>query len=144
MSSVTKKHDVLHEIRWQIWPLRNIKFLWFCFSSMFASLFVCPGTCYLTSFGTISWLWAESIALHTSKCILLLLSAVTSSINTRGHACPYHHMPPPCSTDDVIVLYHELFFSFSILLSSNFSNRNPLQVKLGFIYPKIVFKMLYI
>lgn len=37
----------------------------------------------LISFAAFDWIWAESTALNTSQFILLLVSAVTPSINTR-------------------------------------------------------------
>ena len=54
------------------------------------------------------WIWADNIAWNTSEFILLLLSAVTSSINTREPvplAAIHAHaitQPPPCFTDEVV------------------------------------------
>lgn len=53
-----------------------------CFLSMFRSLSICTvmlQKCVL-AFGRM---WADNITLYTSKCSLLFLSAMTSTINTR-------------------------------------------------------------
>lgn len=58
-----------------------------------------------------SWIWGESTALCTLQFIVLLLSAVTSSLNIADtvplaaiHACAIT-LPPPCLTDDVICFW---------------------------------------
>ena len=54
------------------------------------------------------WIWADKIPRNTSEFILLLLSAVTSSVNTREPvplAAIHAHamtLPPPCFTDEVV------------------------------------------
>lgn len=69
-------------------------------------------------FGSLSIL-TEIIAVHTSDVIVLLLSAVTWSVNIMlfSHACLCIR-PPPCLT----VFHasdHEQIFSFAMLFSSN-------------------------
>lgn len=91
---------------------------------------VCFGTvkCRWVSFSASGWIWAESKVPCTSEIILLLLSVVTSSLNTCSPVPPaavhfqYHRLA------DDMGRFLELLLSFSILFSS--------QVYLGFSFPK--------
>ncbi len=74
------------QVRWLTWPLHNSPLSFQNFQWV------------LKAFG---WIWADNIARNTSEFILLLLSAVTSSINTRepvplaaihAHAMTLHTM----------------------------------------------------
>lgn len=86
--------------RWRTSHLFSLRSSWVAFALRF-------GWC-ADYFG---WIWAESRAVYTSQFILL--SAVTSSINTRGlvslAALHAHTLTLP--------LDHEQFLSFSILFS---------------------------
>ena len=78
------------------------------FMVCFGSLSICTVKRRPMSSEAFSWIWADNIARNTSEFILLLLSAVTSSINTREPvpltAIHAHAMtlPPPCCTDEVV------------------------------------------
>lgn len=66
------------EIRWLIWPLKNISFhclekLLLCFCCHFGSSSIYTVKCCLISFAGFGWIWAECISLYTR-------SAVTSSV----------------------------------------------------------------
>ncbi len=80
------------------------------FAVCFGSLSICTVKRRPMSSEAFGWIWADNIARNTSEFILLLLSAVTSSINTRepvplagihAHAMT---LPPPCFTDEVVCL----------------------------------------
>lgn len=111
------------EIRSLTWQWKNIQFL--CFKKLLgyscSMLWViihvhyehCP-----TSFTVCVWIWAESIVQYTSEFVLLLLSAVTSSINTNGQiplAAIKCQKTEPCLIDNVVCF--GWFISFSTLLS---------------------------
>ncbi len=65
------------------------------FAVCFGSLSICTVKRRPMSSEAFGWIWADNIARNTSEFILLLLSAVTSSINKRtsstgSHTCPRH------------------------------------------------------
>ena len=78
------------------------------FAVCFGSLSICTVKRRPMSSEAFGWTWADIIARNTSEFILLLLSAVTSSINTREPvplAAIHVHtitLPPPCFTDEVV------------------------------------------
>ncbi len=78
------------------------------FAVCFGSLSICTVKRRPMSSEAFGWIWADNIARNTSEFILLLLSAVTSSINTREPvplAAIHAHamtLPPPCFTDEVV------------------------------------------
>ena len=78
------------------------------FAVCFGSLSICTVKCRPMSSEAFGWIWAYNIARNTSEFILLLLSAVTSSINTREPvplAAIHAHamtLPPLCFTDEVV------------------------------------------
>ncbi len=80
------------------------------FAVCFGSLSICTVKRHPMSSEAFGWIWADNIARNTSEFILLLLSAVTSSINTREPvplAAIHAHamtLPPPCFTDEVVCL----------------------------------------
>ncbi len=80
------------------------------FAVCFVSLFICTVKRRPMSSEAFGWIWADNIARNTSEFILLLLSAVTSSINTREPvplAAIHAHavtLPPSCFTDEVVCL----------------------------------------
>ncbi len=80
------------------------------FAVCFGSLSICTVKRRPMSSEAFGWIWADNIARNTSEFILLLLSAVTSSINTREPvplAAIHAHamtLPPPCFTDEVVCL----------------------------------------
>lgn len=80
---------------------------YFSFISCFLKLFVLEPFCRSLPFCRI-WQSEQSIAVYTSEFILLLLSAVTSSINISEEvplAAIHAHavtLPPPCLTDDMV------------------------------------------
>ncbi len=92
-------------------------------------------------FAPFDWIWAESISLYTSEFIRLLLSSVTSSLNTSNpvpleamHSYAItllHHV----SQMMLYALDHELFQAFSIL----FLPVILVQVDLNFSRPKNAF-----
>ncbi len=118
------------------WPLKNISFhQWPSHGHVFWSMFRviihlhCETVSY--QFCTFGWLWVESIALKTSEFILLLLSAVTSLINTcepvplgaiHVHAIT---LPPPCLTLDVVCFgsWAVLFFHHTSLFPSSYQSK---------------------
>ena len=76
------------QVRWLTWPLHNIPLLCLknslvAFAVCFGSLSICTVKRCPMSSEAFGWIWADNIAWNTSKFILLLLSSVTSSINTR-------------------------------------------------------------
>ena len=86
-------------------PLLCINKFLGCFGCMF---WVIVHPCYETPPDRFGWIWADSMSLNTSQFIRLLLSCVTSSINTSDaeplaamHA-PAITLPPLCFTDDVV------------------------------------------
>lgn len=128
------------EIMIMTWQLNNISFLYFkellsCFCSMFWALIFLNCEALSYQFCNI-WLNLSSIkAICMSEFILLLLSAVTSSVNTRDLAPMTANavmLPPQCLTDDVYAPDHELFLFFSTLCLAIIL----VQAKLGFICPK--------
>ncbi len=80
------------------------------FAVCFGSLSICTVKRCPMSSEAFGWILADIIARNTSEFILLLLSAVTSSINTREPvplAAIHAHamtLPPPCFTDEVLCL----------------------------------------
>ena len=101
------------QVRWLTWPLHNIPLIWLktlfgCFSSMLRVIVHLHCEAPSDEFCSIWPIWADKIARNTSEFILLLLSAVTSSLNTREPvpvaAIHVHAMtlPPPCFTDEVV------------------------------------------
>lgn len=79
------------------------------------------------SFAAFGWIGAESKALHAPEFNLLLLSAVTSSISTKGsvplaaiHARAIT-LPPPCLTHDVVSIRSQAvsFFLHTFLFLQN-------------------------
>lgn len=65
---------------------------------------------------------------HFTKCILLLLSTVTSSINTSASVpltAKHVHaitLPPPCLTDDVVCFRSEAVLFFSLFFFIDYSD----------------------
>ncbi len=96
---------------------------WVAFAVRFGSLSICIMKRRPINFAAFGWIWAESISLYTSELIRLLLSSVTSSLNT-SNPVPLeamqlmHHTAPPCFTDGVVCfgswavpsLLHSFFF----------------------------------
>ena len=78
------------------------------FAVWFRSLSICTVKWHPMSSEAFGWIWADNIARNTSEFILLLLSAVTSSIITREPvplATIHAHtmtLRPPCLTDEVV------------------------------------------
>ena len=78
------------------------------FAVCFGSLSICTVKRRPMSSEAFGWIWADNIARNTSEFILLLLSAATSSINTREPvplAAIHAHamtLPPPCFTDEAV------------------------------------------
>ncbi len=94
-----------------------------CFCCMFGSSSICTMKCRPINFAAFGWIWANSISLYTSAFFRLLLSSVTSSINTSNpvpleamHACAITLLH--VSQMMLYALDHELFQAFSILFSS--------------------------
>lgn len=89
------------------------------FAVCLGSLSICTVRRRPSSFVAYGWMWAESVDLHTSEIILILLSADTSikTSDTVQFAAKRAHdktLPHPCLTHDVD---HELFLlSLSITL----------------------------
>ncbi len=76
------------QVRCLTWPLHNspllsLQKLFGCFCSMLWVIVHLHCEAPSNEFWSICWIWADNIARNTSEFILLLLSAVTSSINTR-------------------------------------------------------------
>ena len=93
----------------------------------FGSLSICTVKRRPMNSEAFGWIWADNIVRNTSEFILLLLSAVTSSINTREPvplAAIHAHamtLSPPCFTEEVVcfgswavpfLLHTHLFPSF--------------------------------
>ncbi len=93
---------------WRIFHFFNGQVMAMPFEVCLGSLSICNVKMCPISFVTFGWMWAESIAVKTSELILLLLSAVTSSINTSEPfplGAIHAHVitqPPPCLTLDVV------------------------------------------
>ncbi len=102
---------------------------WWVFGSRSAfkvtpEVFIWLGLRHPINFAAFDWIWADSISLYTSEFIRLLLSSVTSSLNTsnpvpleaiHAHAITLlHHV----SQMMLYALDHELFQAFSISFSS--------------------------
>ncbi len=102
-------------------PLLSLQNSLVAFAVCFGSLSICTVKRRPMSSEAFGWIWADNIARNTSEFILLLLSAVTSSINTREPvplAAIHAHamtLPPPCYTDEVVYLGSWAVPSFSIL-----------------------------
>ncbi len=99
---------------------------WVAFAVCFGSSSICTMKCRPINFAAFGWIWANSISLYTSESIRLLLSSVTSSINTsnpvplealHAHAFTLLHV----SQMMLNALDHELFQAFSVLFSSRHS-----------------------
>ncbi len=100
---------------------------WVAFAVCFESSSICTMKRRPIKFAAFDWIWAVSIALYTSEFIQLLLSSVTSSLNTsdpvplvamHAHAITLlHHV----SQMMLYALDHELFQAFFILFSSRHS-----------------------
>ncbi len=76
------------QVRWLTWPLHNspllsLQKLFGCFCSMLWVIVHLHCEAPSMSSEAFGWIWADNIARNTSEFILLLLSVVTSSINTR-------------------------------------------------------------
>ncbi len=108
------------------WPLPNIPLSylqnsWVAFAICFVALSIRTMKRRPIHFATFGWIWAERISLYISYFIQLLLSSVTSSINTSNpvpledkhtHAITLlHHV----SQMMLYALHHALFQTFSIL-----------------------------
>ncbi len=116
---------------------------WVAFAVCFGSSSICTMKRRPINFAPFDWIWAENISLYTSEFFRLLLSSVTSSINTsnpvplegmHAHAITLlHHV----SQMMLYALDHELFQAFSILFSSRHSGTG--QVDLNFSCPKNAF-----
>lgn len=94
-------------VPWRIFHFYALKNSWVAFTVCFGSLSICTVKPCQIGFAGFSWIWGESTALCTLQFIVLLLSAVTSSLNiadTVPHACAIT-LPPPCLTDDVICFW---------------------------------------
>ncbi len=89
------------EIRRLTWPLQNIPLFYLqkllgCFCCMF--WVIVHLYCEAQS-NQLCWIWAESISLYTLELIQLLLSSVTSSLNTSNPVpLEVMLMPSHCST----------------------------------------------
>ncbi len=57
---------------------------WVAFAVCFGSSSICTMKRSWISFAEFDWIWAESLSLYTSEFIRLLLSSVTSSINSSN------------------------------------------------------------
>ncbi len=134
------------EIRRLTWSLQNIPLFYLqkllgCFCCMFWVISICTMKRRPINFAAFGWIWADSISLYTSEFFRLLLSYVTSSLNTsnpvpleamHAHAITLlHHV----SQMMFYALDHELFQDFSIL----FLLVILVQVDLNFSHPKNAF-----
>lgn len=73
-----------------IWSLRNVSFICIekhlgCFCTLLWVLMIYTVKHCSVSFAACGWIWADSVALHTSQFILPLLSVVTLSVITCLH-----------------------------------------------------------
>ncbi len=111
----------------KIFHFFNLQKLLGCFCCMFWVIVHLYYDALSNQLCAFDWIWAESIYLYTSEWIRLLLSSVTSSLNTSNpvpleamhdHAITLlHHV----SQMMLYALDHELFQAFSILFSSRHS-----------------------
>ncbi len=87
----------------RIFHFFTFKNSWVVFSVCFGSLYTRTMKCHAINFDAIGWIWADSISLYTSEFIRLLLSSVTSSLNT-SNPVPLEamHTTPPCFTNYVV------------------------------------------
>ena len=85
-----------------------LKNSWVAYAVCFGSLSICIVKRHPINFAEFVWIWADRISLNTSEFIRLLLSSVTSSINTSDPVpleARHAHvitLPPPFFTDDVV------------------------------------------
>ncbi len=109
-------------------------FNFFIFKNSWVAFAVCCGslsTCTMKrrpiNFAAFGWIWAEIISLYTSEFFRLLVSSVTSSINTSNPApleAMHAHAITLLHRVSQMMLYaldHELFQAFCILFSSRHS-----------------------
>ncbi len=68
----------------RIFKFFTFKNSWVAFAVCFGSSSICTMKHHPINFAPFYWIWAESISLYTSEFIRLLLSSVTSSLNTRN------------------------------------------------------------
>lgn len=84
----------------------------------FGSLFICTVKSCLFNIDEFGWIWADSLSRYNSEFIWLLLSSVTSSLNTSDPVM-CHHTTSTCFTNDVVCfgqwavscLLHTFYFS---------------------------------
>ncbi len=100
---------------------------WVTFAVCFGSASVCTMKHRPIDFAAFDWIWSDSISLYTSELFWLLLSSVTSSINTiypvplevmHAHAITLLHYVSQMMLYD---FDHELFKVFSVLFPSRHS-----------------------
>lgn len=104
------------------WSLKNIPFL--CSEKLLGYFAVCfVSSSIRTAKHCLISLWAESVALYTVKYTLLLLSAVTWSLNTSSHTCPFHNATSTLF-DRLCGVLWIMFLSSSILISSHHSSKS--------------------
>lgn len=99
------------EIRWRIFHFFGFRNSLVAFAARFGSLSICEAD----QFPASDWIWAESVALCTPEFIPLLLSAVTSLINTSdacSHTCPCHRVWQImwCASDHEVRLFLSMVF----------------------------------
>ena len=128
--------------KWNAWSIgfrsgdwfgHCITFHFFALKNYLVAFAVCFGSLSIytvkrcpVSSEAFDWIWADNIAQNTSEFILLLLSAVTSSINTREPvplAAIHAHamtLPPPCFADEVVCFgsWAVLFLLHTLLFPS--------------------------
>ncbi len=86
------------------WLVHCRIFHFFTFKNSWVAFAVCFGFCTMKchpiNFAPFVWIWADSIFLYTSEFFRLILSSVTSSLNTNNqcHWKPCMLMPSHCST----------------------------------------------
>ncbi len=68
----------------RIFHFITFKNSWVAFAGCFGSSSICAKKHHPINFAAFGWIWAESISLYTSKFIRLLLSSVTSPLNTSN------------------------------------------------------------
>ncbi len=121
----------------RIFHFFTFKNSWVVFAVCFASLYTRTMKRHAINFDAIDWIWADSISLYTSEFIRLLLSSVTSSLNT-SNPVPLEamHTTPPCFTNYVVC-----FGSWAVpsLLQTFFLPVILQQVDLNFKPPKNYF-----
>lgn len=112
------------QVRWLTGPWQNIPLLCLKKSLRLVSKYSsghCPSVsvkCCQKAFEVFGWFWPDNIALYTSELILLLWSAVTSSLNTK-EPVPLAALHAHCCKMRLYASDHEQFFPFSMLLSSH-------------------------